>query len=320
MGGHGVTGRIVLLVTSPRLPAGVLTLAAWDTLRRYPVFAGAAHPQAVAVRAAGIPVRHSTDPVADLLAAGDAVWLVGPAGDAELARELGLRLVREPGRAELELLYGSWDPAGARLLDVVAAIDRLASPGGDPWKRAQTHQSLARFLLEEAYEAVDAIAAGDPVALREELGDVLLQVVLHARLAQQGSTPYTVDDVAGDLYDKLVRRNPHVFGDAGAMEDLAEIVEQWEQIKKAEKARLSTLDGIAWAQPALSLAEKVIVRAGRAGVAPPVPVGHDLGARLLRAVDAAVVAGQDAEAELRAAVLAYAQRVRAAEADAQPPA
>ena len=116
---------------------------------------------------------------------GVAVWLAGPAGDESLARELGLRLAREPGLAELELMYGSWDPPGARLLDAVTVLDRLASPGGDPWKRAQTHQSLAQFLLEECYEAYDAIEAGDLGALREELGDLLLQVVLHARLAEE---------------------------------------------------------------------------------------------------------------------------------------
>jgi len=305
-----VTGRLVLLLTSPRLPAGVLTADAWDALRRYPVFAAARHPQVAAVEAAGVAVSLCADPLAGLPATGTAVWLAGPDGDPELAADLARRL----GPDAVVRLVGSADPPGVRLLDVVTVIDRLASPGGDPWKRAQTHQSLARFLLEEAYEAFDAIAAGDAGALREELGDVLLQVVLHARLAQQGPVPFTVDDVAGDLVDKLVRRNPHVFGAAGAIEDLDAIVEQWEQIKKAEKARLSTLDGIAWSQPALALAEKVLTRAARAGVAPPVPDGDGLGARLLRAVVEAVATGQDAEAELRAAVLGYAGAVRAAEA------
>ena len=135
-------------------------------------------------------------------------------------------------------MYGSWDPPGARLLDAVTVIDRLASPGGDPWKLAQTHRSLARFLLEEAYEAYDAIEADDQDALREELGDVLLQVLLHARLAEDlpDGRAWTVDDVAGDLVDKLIRRNPHVFG-GEPLADLDEITDQWERIKKAEKAR-----------------------------------------------------------------------------------
>src|SRR5262245_60837958 len=155
-------------------------------------------------------------------------------------------------------MYGSWDPPGARLLDVVAVMDRLVSPGGDPWKHQQTHQTLARFLLEEAYEAYDAIVAGDLAALREELGDVLLQVVLHARMAEDATEPaqpWTIDDLAGDLVAKLVRRNPHVFGTARPA-DVDEIVENWEQIKRAEKARSSALDGIAAGQPALSLAAK----------------------------------------------------------------
>ena len=177
--------RIVLLVTSPRLPAGLLSAAAWDLVRGTPVFAAAQSGQTAALAAAGVSVTVTDRPVDDLLAAGDAVWLAGPAGDQDLARKLGLRLAREPGLADLELMYGSWDPPGARLLDAVTVMDRLASPGGDPWKRTQTHQTLARFLLEEAYEAWDAIDAADYAALREELGDVLLQVVLHARLAEE---------------------------------------------------------------------------------------------------------------------------------------
>src|SRR6266542_3473370 len=183
-----MTSRVVLLVTSPRLPAGLLTAASWDLVRTHPVLAAAESDQTAALRAAGADVR-LVEPTAEaVLAAADptVVWLAGPGGDPDLARELGLRLARQPGLAELELMYGSWDPPGARLLDAVAAMDRLVSPGGDPWKRQQTHETLAHFLLEEAYEAYDAIVAGDRAALREELGDVLLQVVLHARMAEDG--------------------------------------------------------------------------------------------------------------------------------------
>jgi XTP/dITP diphosphohydrolase len=304
-------GRIVLLVTSPRLPAGLLSAQAWDLLRRTPVFAGTDSDQTAALRSSGVDVIRTDRPVDDLLAAGDAVWLAGPRGDEELARELGLRLAREPGLAELELMYGSWDPPGARLLDAVTVMDRLASPGGDPWKREQTHQSLASFLLEEAYEAYDAIQAEDYPALREELGDVLLQVVLHARLAEQlpEGQAWNVDDVAGDLVDKLIRRNPHVFADAD-VQDVDAIIEQWERIKKAEKARDSVLEGIAWSQPALALAAKILARARRAGLEVPLPQGDGLGERLLRAV---ADGGADAEGALRRAVLAYAEEVRAAE-------
>lgn len=289
--------RVVLLVTSPRLPAGLLSAPAWDLVRRTPVFAAGESAQTAALRSAGVDVTITDRPVEALTAGGDAVWLVGPHGDPDLVRALG-------PRDGLELMYGSWDPPGARLLDVVSVIDRLASPGGDPWKLQQTHQSLARFLLEEAYEAHDAILAGDHAALREELGDVLLQVVLHARMAQD----WDIDDVAADLADKMVRRNPHVFAGAD-VQDVDAITEQWERIKAAEKARDSVLDGVVWAQPALALAAKVVSRARRARLDVALPDGDGPGEALLRAA----AADEDPEGALRRAVLAYAQRVREAE-------
>ncbi|MFV2087121.1 MazG family protein [Micromonospora sp. LOL_021] len=335
-----MTARIVLLVTSPRLPAGLLTAQAWDVVRRFPVFAGADSELATAIRVAGgSPVTAPAPEPAEetLLAAaaehGTAVWLAGPAGDADLARRLGLRLAREPGLAELELMYGSWDPPGARLLDAVEVIDRLVSPGGDPWKRQQTHDSLARYLLEESYEAYDAIAAGDLTALRDELGDVLLQVVLHARLAQElpDGERWDVDDVAGGLVAKMIRRNPHVF--AGAQVDgIDDIVDNWERIKAAERAasgaasgvgdRPSPMDGIVLAQPALSLADKVLQRVGRAGIDVPLPEpgaapdpSTRLGANLLALVAQARAEGLDAEGALRRVAVAYVAAVRAAASD-----
>jgi XTP/dITP diphosphohydrolase len=324
-----MAARIVLLVTSPRLPAGLLTAAAWDVVRAGPVLAGAESELTGAARAAGAAVTLVPDRAVDALLAaaaesGTAVWLAGPAGDEHLARELGMRLAREPGLAELELMYGSWDPPGARLLDAVAVMDRLVSPGGDPWKREQTHATLARFLLEECYEAYDAICAGDLDALREELGDVLLQVVLHARLAEERpeGERWTIDDVAGALVDKMIRRNPHVFAGerAGTVE---EITENWERIKRVEKTRESALDGIAWSQPSLALAAKILERAGRAGLDVPLPEpdrdGEErLGASLLAAVAAAREAGLDPEAALRRALLEYADSVRTAEATPDP--
>jgi XTP/dITP diphosphohydrolase len=311
-----MTGRIVLLVTSPRLPAGLLTAAAWDVLRALPVLAGADNDQTHALRAAGIEVTIVAPHADDVLAAAapDVVWLAGAAGDADLARELGMRLARQPGLAELELMYGSWDPPGARLLDAVAVMDRLASPGGDPWKRAQTHQSLVPYLLEEAYEAHDAIVAGDLRLVREELGDVLLQVLLHARLGSDADSDdaFTVDDVAGDLVDKMIRRNPHVFADA-AVHGLDEITANWERIKKAEKARGSAMDGIPLAQPALSLAAKILDRAERAGITVEAPTGG-LGADLFALVTLARARDLDAEGALRHAALEYAEAVRRAEA------
>ncbi|WP_028678535.1 nucleoside triphosphate pyrophosphohydrolase [Salinispora arenicola] len=321
-----MTARILLLVTSPRLPAGLLTAAAWDVVRQHPVLAGTESELTAAVRSAGAEVTVVDGPAVPVLVGtartrGSVVWLAGPAGDESLARELGLRLAREPGLAELELLHGSWDPPGARLLDVVAVLDRLSSPGGDPWKRAQTHRSLAGFLLEECYEAYDAISAGDTDALREELGDVLLQVVLHARLAEElpEGERWSVDDVAGDLVDKMVRRNPHVFAE-GQAGTLKEIEENWERIKRAEKARDSVLDGIALSQPALALAAKILDRAARVNLAVPPPSAQSqvdpearLGAGLLATVAAARASGLDPEAALRRATLAYAEAVRQAE-------
>ncbi|MEO3816816.1 nucleoside triphosphate pyrophosphohydrolase [Plantactinospora sp. B24E8] len=317
--------RIILLVTSPRLPAGLLTAAAWDVVRAHPVLAAAESELTTAVRAAGAEVTVTDDPLSALLATatahGAVVWLAGPAGDEDLARRLGLRLAREPGLAELELMYGSWDPPGARLLDAVAVMDRLQSPGGDPWKRAQTHSSLARYLLEECYEAYDAIVAGDLDALRDELGDVLLQVVLHARLAEElpEGKRWNVDDVAGGLVAKMIRRNPHVFAGA-SVETIEEITENWERIKRTEKPRGSVLDGIALSQPALALAAKVLHRVDRAGLAVPLPPptaesepAGRLGAELLATVARSRAAGLDAEAALRQATLDYVETVRAAE-------
>jgi XTP/dITP diphosphohydrolase len=303
-----MAGRIVLLVTSPRLPAGLLTAAAWDLVREYPVFAAAETAQSEALRAAGADVTRTDTPVPDLLAAcagdGTAVFLAGPTGDQLMARDLGLRLARDPGLAEMELQYGSWDPTGARLLDVVTVMDRLASPGGDPWKRQQTHRSLAKYMIEEVYEAFDAIDADDYAALREELGDVLLQVVLHARLAEDrpDGTAWTIDDVAGDLVAKLVRRNPHVFGDSQAA-TVDEITEQWEQIKQAEKAGTGPMASIALAQPALTLAAKIQARAARTGSDPGTPEVGGIGERLWALVTEASAAGLDAETELRRVAL-----------------
>jgi XTP/dITP diphosphohydrolase len=312
-----VPARIVLLVTSPRLPAGLLTAAAWDVVRAHPVFTAAESDQAAALRANGVPVTLIEPDPERLLAeigSGAVVWLAGAAGDEAFARRLGLRLANEPSLAELELMYGSWDPPGARLLDAVAVIDRLVSPGGDPWKRAQNHRTLAPYLLEESYEAYDAIESDDLDALREELGDVLLQIVLHARLAEElpEDERWSVDDVAGGLVDKMVRRNPHVFA-GQSVADLEEITDNWERIKRAEKSRDSVLDGIALSQPALALTAKILQRVERAGLRVPLPAGLDLGSVLLRQVAAARAAGTDAEAALRQAALRYADEVRAAE-------
>ena len=155
------------------------------------------------------------------------------------------------------------------LRELVAVMDRLRSPGGCPWDAEQTHASLVPYLLEEAHELAEAVDAGDREGLREELGDVLLQVVFHARLAQEhAENPFSVDDVARDLVAKLVHRHPHVF--AGADTPAERLHVQWDQIKKAEKGRESALDGIPGSLPALARAQKLASRATRAGLDLPV--------------------------------------------------
>lgn len=149
---------------------------------------------------------------------------------------------------------------GEHLLDLVAVMDRLRSPGGCAWDARQTHASLVEYLVEEAYETVEAIEEADRVGLREELGDLLLQVVFHARIAaEDADDPWTIDDVADGIVAKLVSRHPHVFGDVTA--DTPEQVEaNWHALKAKEKGRESVTDGIPSALPALVHAGKVLSR------------------------------------------------------------
>ncbi|GAB7190201.1 hypothetical protein NUM3379_09070 [Kineococcus sp. NUM-3379] len=216
---------------------------------------------------------------------------------------------------------GGVTPPGSALLDLVAVMDRLRSPGGCPWDAEQTHTSLLRYLLEETYEVVDAVESGDRDHLREELGDLLLQVVFHARIAtEHPDAPFGVDDVAADLVAKLVRRHPHVFAGERAGADLQQ---RWDEIKAAEKPRGSVLDGIPPALPALARADKVLGRLRRAGLEPAEPGAdgrpaadgadgrpaadgaddeHGVGQALLAVVRRAGAAGVDPEAALRRAL------------------
>ena len=156
--------------------------------------------------------------------------------------------------------------AGKELLRLVEVMDRLRSPGGCPWDAEQTHQSLVKYLLEESYEFIDAIDTDDRAGMREELGDVLLQVYFHSRIAQEHpSDPFTIDDVAGAIADKLISRHPHVFADLEVSGN-DEIIENWEAIKAREKGRTSAVDGIAMSQPALPLVAKIIYRAEKYNV------------------------------------------------------
>jgi len=184
----------------------------------------------------------------------------------------------------------------------VEVMDQLRSPGGCPWDAAQTHESLTRYLLEEAYEVIEAIETNDLKLLREELGDLLLQVLFHARMTQElpPEDAFGIEDVATDLVEKLVRRHPHVF--AGAHAGSAdELNETWERQKVDEKGRTSAVDGVPLNQPALALAAKLVSRARRADLDVPPQTGEDIGARLLAVVVDAVAADVDPETALRRA-------------------
>jgi XTP/dITP diphosphohydrolase len=176
------------------------------------------------------------------------------------------------------------------------------------WKREQTHRSLARYLLEETHETLEAIDTGDVAHLREELGDLLLQVYFHAVIAEENGE-FTLDDVAGDIIDKMRRRNPHVFAPPGQERtpagDAASVNEVWESIKATEKARDSVLDGLPPALPALLYADKVLDRLH----ADPSLIDDgsaaytgDIGDRLLAIVAEARESGVDPEQALRDAV------------------
>jgi XTP/dITP diphosphohydrolase len=196
----------------------------------------------------------------------------------------------------------------------VEVMDRLRSPGGCPWDAAQTHESLTRYLLEEAYEVIEAIETGDLALLREELGDLLLQVLFHARLTRElpAAEAFGIEEIADDLVEKLVRRHPHVFaGAAGG--DAEQLNETWERQKVSEKGRTSAADGVPLNQPALSLAAKLLSRARRAELDIAVPTGDEIGARLFAVVREAVDAGVDPEAALRRTARAYRDSITAAE-------
>lgn len=191
----------------------------------------------------------------------------------------------------------SGDTTGEPLLDFRDDMRRLRRDC--PWKREQTHRSLARYLQEETAETLEAIDTGDEAHLREELGDLLLQVYFHAVIAEERGT-FTLDDVARDISDKMHRRNPHVFGpDAGPTElSAAEVDAQWQRIKATEKTRHSPYDGIAPGLSALLLATKVLERVPDAEA----PDSSDIGDRLLVLVAEALDAGVDPEQALRDAV------------------
>ena len=312
MDGLGHVPRTVVV-----LPVGaeVVPVAALPALRAAErVFADATVPDKVALAAGAVPGvpsgGHWVLLTTDLARAPEADDVVGP-------------------------------PPGTAVLDAVAVMDRLRSPGGCPWDAEQTHESLLQYLIEECYELYQAIEDGDGAATREELGDVLLQVLFHARVAAEaegegasqrapaseertepGSRPsdtvgegsFDIDDVAGDLVAKLVGRHPHVFAGTERIDTAERQEHRWEELKRAEKQRLSSVDGVPLGQPAVALAAKLTSRTARAGLpADLLPDGPGVGERLFADAARAKLAGDDPEAALRTAARRFADDVRAAE-------
>ena len=313
--------QLTLLVTSPRVAPGLMSWAAWQAISTADrvLASDESAPAVRAVTAAGHRVDVLPSPAgADLLGAASSqnvVWLSSDEESERLPGALAAEIVAagDSGRAlpDVEVLHGSYDVPGARLLDLVTVMDRLRTEC--PWDQEQTHRSLAKYLLEESYETLEAIESHDLAHLREELGDLLLQVVFHARIAAEspGESAFSIDDVAGGIVAKLVHRHPHVFAGLDVV-DADEVEANWETLKVAEKGRTSILDGVPLALPALALAEKVVGRAVKAGIE-VTSTGPETGDLLLGLVVEARAAGVDPEQALRDAVRRLTQTIRAAE-------
>jgi XTP/dITP diphosphohydrolase len=198
----------------------------------------------------------------------------------------------------------------SELIRLREVMDKLRSPGGCPWDAEQDHASLLKYLLEESYEFIESVENNDRQAMQEELGDLLLQVYFHSRMAEEDATkPFDIEDVAKSVADKLIRRHPHVF--AGASVNSSEdVLENWEKQKAAEKGRTSAIDGVPLAQPALPLATKVIYRLNKLNydlpISEPISLPSEInqdqfGQILLGLISQAVEKGLDPEAALRGA-------------------
>jgi XTP/dITP diphosphohydrolase len=329
---------LTVLLSSPRVTPGLLSWQAWSALRAADrVLAGSGgHPLIPALTAADVVPVVVEVPSCDAAAlaaflssaaassaggTGHVVWLA-PQGEQPDPAFLSFLSV------PYQVLNGSHDLPGAHLLDLVSIMDTLRV--SCPWDREQTHESLLRYLLEEAYEAAEAIEDSDMGALREEIGDVMFQAFFHARIAAERPAAdggFTIDDVADTLAAKLVRRHPHVFGSV-SVSSAADVNANWEEIKKAERAAKaqaagvtacanapSVLDGVPFGQPALSLAAQLQRRAERAGIV--VADGDEsVGGALMGLVARAREAGLDPELELRAAARRFADAVRERERSA----
>ncbi|MFE7584210.1 nucleoside triphosphate pyrophosphohydrolase [Streptomyces gardneri] len=311
-------GRIVLLTASHRVAPGLLSWPAWQALHGADrvLCPDEHHPQLPYLKDAGVVVEHVLPTAQELVedCAGGRTIVLLPSGEGDRALTDGLARLAGSGRVsmpDLELLPGSYDLPGSRFLDLVQVMDRIRREC--PWSSRQTHEGLTKYGIEEAYELVEAIEAGDREELREELGDVLLQVVFHARIAEEDpEEPFSVDDVAGTIVEKLIHRHPHVFGDATA-ETPEEVKAHWLRTKAVEKQRESVTDGVPLGQPGLALATKLAGRVRTAGLDVALPEGEGIGYELLGLAARAEEAGVDPEAALRAAARTYRDAIRAAE-------
>jgi len=338
-------GRLVLVLLTPRVAPGLLTWPAWEQLRAAAVVlcadpdddwlealaAAGVTPEAAEPEPAGVRARRLVDAAVAAAAAADpgpAVWLGSPDGDPgltdALAEELSRRAIAgEP--PEIELVAGSHDVPGARLLDLVAVMDRLRSPGGCPWDARQTHLSLLPYLLEESHEVLEAVDTGDREHLREGLGDLLLQVMFHARIAQEDpQAPFGIDEVAAGIVAKLVSRHPHVFAGVTAT-DADEVAATWEELKAVEKGRTGLYEGIPASMPSLARGAKMLGRLERARLLEPAALaaaaGDDPWAReLLDVLVRARSAGVDAESALRAALTRLSTQENAQDTQVRAPA
>jgi len=211
----------------------------------------------------------------------------------------------------------------SELLRLREVMDKLRSPGGCPWDAEQDHESLLKYLLEESYEFIEAVENKDRTSMQEELGDLLLQVYFHSRMAEEDAdNPFNVEDVAKTVTDKLIRRHPHVFGGT-KVESSSEVLENWEAQKATEKGRTSIIDGVPLAQPALPLAAKVLYRMNKLNfeleVDKPINISEQLnqdqfGDLLLGLIAQAVDLGIDPEAALRAATKSLISKIQEQEA------
>jgi XTP/dITP diphosphohydrolase len=314
--------RLVLIDTADALP-GLLPLHAWSALMstELVLVRTADHPFLGGLQVADLRTEVVPDDVeaagltrSDLLGGltpqhkgqaewitdrtaqvGEVAYLYGSADSDAFTRTLGMEAAR--AGLEVEVVYFGLAPRGAALLDLVDVEGRLRAPDGCPWDLEQDHASLARYAVEEVYELLEAIASGDPDAIREELGDVLLQVVFHAQIAEDAGG-FDIDDVARGISEKLVRRHPHVFGDAQAA-TAADVQASWDDLKAAEKPdRTGPFDGVVAAQPALGYAEKVLSRAAKHGS--PWPAGEEAEDRVAEELGGLAAATGDEE---RAAAL-----------------